>query len=75
MYSILSSKQFLAMDPAGIGAMIGVGVLVATGIGFKLYDSWKQKTQTNHLIPLLSRNETTLRIVRQHSKMNMIIPK
>ena len=63
------------MDPAGGGALIGVCCLVAVGIGFKVYDIWKQKEATKEAKPLLTTNETTFRIVRQHSKINMVVPK
>ena len=57
------------MDPAGVGIVIGVGILVAFGIGMKVYDIYTQQQQTRASTPLLST------VVRQHSKMNMLIPK
>jgi hypothetical protein len=63
------------MDPAGAGALIGVACLMAFGLGMKIYDIWKEKEKKKEKNPLLSNNEITLRIVRQHSKMNMIVPK
>lgn len=57
------------MDPAGVGIIIGVSLLVAFGIGMKVYDIYKQQQETRASTPLLST------VVRQHSKMNMLIPK
>jgi hypothetical protein len=56
------------MDPGSIGGLIGVGCLVAVGIGVKVYDVWKEQKRTKEMNPLLT-------LVRQHSKMNMVIPK
>ena len=66
------------MDSAGTGALIGVSFMVGIGICIKLYDAWKQREESRQPTvetPLMPMNETTFRIVRQHSKINMILPK
>lgn len=55
------------MDPAGIGAMIGVSIIIGIGICFKLNDSLKQKR-----IQMLKKPPV---LVRRQSKINIVIPK
>jgi hypothetical protein len=54
------------MDPAGIGAMIGVSIIIGIGICFKLNDIRNQKPQMVTRPPVL---------VRRQSKINIVIPK
>ena len=68
------------MDAGGTGALIGGSVIVGIGICTKIYDLWKQRHQAKSRkptieTPLIPMIESPLRIVRQHSKINMILPK
>ena len=69
--------QATVMDPGGIGALIGLSVLFGFGISRKLCDLWKQRREAKSRQPTVESpmNETTFRIVRQHSKINMVLPK
>ena len=55
------------MDPAGIGAMIGVSIIIGIGICFKLNDCIRQKR-----IQMLKQPPV---LVRRQSKINIVIPK
>lgn len=71
------------MDAAGVGALIGIGALAALFLCMKLHDLWiERKQQPSHSTPLLLRippqvpeSQPNIQIFRQHSKMNMILPK
>jgi len=73
------------MDAAGVGALIGIGTLAAVFLCIKLHDIWEQrKQQPSQSTPLLLRippqtqpfqMQPNIQIFRQHSKMNMILPK
>lgn len=65
------------MDAGATGALIGLSFMVAFGICVKVYDIWskRQARQPTVETPLMAMNETSFRIVRQHSKINMILPK
>lgn len=65
------------MDPGGVGALIGVGVLVGGFFCMKLYDIYsKNPGRPNIKTPLIVKVEPKpVTIVRHHSKMNLILPK
>jgi hypothetical protein len=58
------------MDPGGVGALIGISIMVGLAICLRLKDSYSERSKktvetTNHR-PLL---------VRKQSKMNTLLPK
>ena len=79
------------MDPAGVGAIIGISIMVGIGICIRLNDLMKRKKNpTNppkhtHHTPLISKQPPTeialvatkppMTISRQHSKISMVIPR
>jgi hypothetical protein len=65
------------MDPAGIGALIGISVMLSICISTKMYDSCKLKEKDIQpiLIHFPLKKIKSNFIVRQQSKMNMILPK
>jgi hypothetical protein len=65
------------MDPGGIGALIGVGSLFGVFLCMKLYDFYSKRPRRPSLkTPLIVvKNSKPIMIVRQHSKMNLILPK
>jgi hypothetical protein len=63
------------MDPGGVGALIGIAGLLGILLCIKVYDLIKQRKKTvNSTIPHLVKMNPTF-VVRQHSKMKMILPK
>lgn len=66
------------MDAAGIGALIGISIMICLGATIKLSDTCKQKqsrlaSTTPNSVRNLSPHPPLL--VRRQSKMNMILPK
>jgi hypothetical protein len=64
------------MDAGIIGGIIGVGMLAALGLCIKLrdiYERWMKSRETPN--GTLSQTSPLLVLQRQHSKINMVLPK
>ena len=57
------------MDAGGLGALIGVSLMVCSIVTMKLYDVCQRRRARRQTA------KTPLLIVRRHSRMNMILPK
>lgn len=60
------------MDPGSVGALIGIGVMISVVLWFRVSEMYEKRKTLSKKTPLLKK---PIVIVRQHSKMNMILPK
>lgn len=58
------------MDAAGVGALIGISIMVGIGICFKVNDFYQEKKKLKQAL-----SSKTPLLVRRHSKMNTLLPK
>ncbi len=59
------------MDAGAVGAVIGIGAMIAIGICIRVYDYYHERKKT---VQVLTTSGTPL-LVRRHSKMNTLLPK
>ncbi len=57
------------MDAGAVGAVIGIGAMIAIGICIRVYDYYHERKR-----PIVATKGTPL-LVRRHSKMNTLLPK
>ena len=57
------------MDAGGLGALIGVSLMVCSILTMRFYDVCQRRRARRQTA------KTPLLIVRRHSRMNMILPK
>lgn len=67
------------MDAAGVGALIGIGGLISIFLCIRINDIWEKRkhkvvTQSTPLLVPIPPG-TRVQLVRQHSKVSMILPK
>ena len=66
------------MDAAGIGALIGISIMICLGASIKLSDTCKRQQSRPVSTKPISIHNLSPKIpllVRRQSKMNMILPK
>lgn len=60
------------MDPGGIGALIGISVMIGVFVCIRIHDSLKKLKQTENPVPVSTHSPL---LVRKQSKLNTFLPK